>query len=135
MSINQFKIDMAEVRSLAADMTRVDSRLTRHAIPVVRKAAVNIKDAMNADFGKSRSFGALQGTVSFDEIDGGFGAEIGPTKRSGSKRGLDFGANIAYFGSYKGGGTVRDPWHALEDEYPSFIKHLEDVAGELILGD
>lgn len=130
MSVNQFKIDMAEVRSLAADMTRVDARLTRHAIPVVRKAGVNIKNAMQADLRKSsdRGFRHVATTVSFDELDGGFGVEVGP----GAGGELE---NIAYFGSYKGGGTVRDPWHALDDEYPSFIKHLEDVAGELILGD
>ena len=131
MSVNQFKIDMAEVRSLAADLTRVDARLARHAIPVVRKGAVNIKDEMQADLRKSsdRGFRHVATTVSFDELDGGFGAEIGPTKPAGAL------ANIAYFGSYKGGGTVRDPWHALDDEYPSFIKHLGDIAGELILGD
>lgn len=130
MSVNQFKLDMAEVRTLAADMTKVDSRLSRHLIPVVRKGGVNIKNAMQADLRKSsdRGFRHVATTVSFDELDGGFGVEVGP----GAGGELE---NIAYFGSYKGGGTVRDPWHALDDEYPSFIKHLEDVAGELILGD
>lgn len=129
------EFDMNEVRTLAVDMSKVDSRLSRHLVPVVRRGAVNIKNAMNADFGKSRSFGALQGTVTFDELDGGLGAEIGPQKRSGSKRGLDFGANIAYFGSYKGGGSVRDPKEAMNDEEPNFIRELESIAEGLILGD
>jgi len=130
VSVAQFKLDMSEVRSLAADMTRVESTLSRHLIPVVRKGGVNIKKAMQEDLRKSsnKGFRKIAGTVSFDEIDGGFGVEVGP----GAGGELE---NIAYFGSYKGGGTVRDPYHALEDEYPNFIKHLGEIAAELILGD
>lgn len=131
MSVAQFQLDMSEVRSLAADMTRVDSRLSRHLIPVVRKGGVNIKNAMQADLRKSknRGFKKIAGTVSFDELDGGYGVEVGPELPGGALE------NVAYFGTYKGGGTVRDPWHALEDEYPSFVKHLEDIAEGLIFGD
>lgn len=129
MGVAQFKIDMAEVRSLAHEISGVDSRLTRHIIPVVKKGAVNIKSSMQADLRGSSDLGfkAVANTVSFDMIDDGFGAEIGP----GAGGELE---NIAYFGSYKGGGTVRDPWHALDEEYPNFVKHLEDVAESLVLG-
>lgn len=130
MSVEQFKIDMSEVRSLAADMSGVDSRLSRHLIPVVRRGGVNIKRAMQEDLRKSRNrgFKKVANTVSFDEIDNGYGVEVGPTTPDGALE------NIAYFGSYKGGGTVRDPWHALEDEYPNFVRELENVAETLVFG-
>ena len=124
-------LDMSEVRELAVDMTRVDARLTRHLMPVVRKGAVNIKDAMQADLRKSsnKGFQYVATTVSYDELDGGFGAEIGPTKPAGAL------ANIAFFGSSRGGGTVREPKYALADEEPNFIRELEKVAEGLVFGD
>lgn len=130
MSVNQFKLDMSEVRSLAADMSKVDSRLTRHLIPVVRKAGVNIKEDLRKQLraSKNRGFQDVAGTVSFDEIDNGFGVEVGP----GAGGELE---NIAYFGSYKGGGTVEDPWHALDRENTNFLRELEKVAEGLVFGD
>ena len=127
---SSFVLDMSEVRTLAADMSKVDERLTRHLIPVVRKGAVNIKNAIQADLRKSSNAGFrhVATTVSFDELDGGFGAEIGPTKPAGAL------ANVAFFGTSRGGGTVRDPWHAVEDEEPGFIRELEKVAEGLVFG-
>ena len=124
-------LDMNEVRTLAVDMSKVDSRLTRHLVPVVRKGALNIKNAMRADLRKSRNdgFKYVASTVNFDELDGGLGAEIGPTKPAGAL------ANIAFFGSSRGGGTVREPKHALADEEPNFIRELEKVAEGLVFGD
>ena len=122
---------MNEVRTLAADMTKVDARMLRHLVPVVRRGAVNIKEAMRADLHKSSNAGFrhVASTVTFDETDDGFGAEIGPTKPAGAL------ANIAYFGSYKGGGTVRDPTGAMNDEEPNFVRELENVAEGLVWGD
>ena len=50
-------MDMAEVRSLAADMTAVDGRLKRHLIPTVRKAGVNIKNQLRAEAAQGLIFG------------------------------------------------------------------------------
>ena len=89
-------LDMSEVRELAVDMTRVDARLTRHLMPVVRKGAVNIKDAMQADLRKSsnKGFQYVASTVSYDELDGGFGAEIGPTKPGGALANISLGRRV-----------------------------------------
>lgn len=128
--MSSVSVDMSEVRTLAADMSKVDERLTRHLIPVVRKGAVNIKNAMQADLRKSsnRGFKFVASTVSFDEMDGGLGAEIGPTKPAGAL------ANVAFFGTSRGGGTVRDPSEALGDEEPNFIRELEKAAEGLVFG-
>lgn len=124
-------LDMSEVRELAVDMTRVDSRLTRHLIPVVKRGALNVKNAMQADLRKSSNAGFrhVASTVNFDDLDGGLGAEIGPTKPAGAL------ANVAFFGTSRGGGTVRDPSEALADEEPNFIRELGRVAEELMFGD
>lgn len=123
-------IDASEVRELAADMRQVHSRLSQHVRPVVEKGALNIKNDLQAEMRKSRHFGVVAPAISYD-IEGGdkYEAEIGPTK--GSPGSL---ANIAYFGTSRGGGTVEDPSGALEREAPKFADALADLAAELALG-
>lgn len=87
---------------------------------------------MQADFSRSRSFGMIARTISFDtSVDaGGVEAEIGPDKSRGSGASL---AHIAYWGGANGGGgTVRDPAHALEDEGDNFEKALSDLLGDVL---
>lgn len=121
-------IDVSEVRALAADMTRVDSRLTRHLIPVVDKAAANVKDDLRAVASRSRHF-RLVPTISYDKPSP-YEAEIGPVKGGAGSL-----ANIAYFGgSNGGGGTLEDPRGAMDREAPRFERALADVAVELVFG-
>jgi hypothetical protein len=120
-------IDMSEVRTLAADFSQIPGELARHAIPVVEKAAVNVKKQLIAEMLASKHFKGFA-KISYDltSDSGGIVAEIGPTKD-----GPGAGANLAYFGTWKGGGTVPDPRGALEAEYPKLEQHLADLAEEL----
>lgn len=120
-------IDMSEVRTLAADFSQIPGELARHAIPVVEKAAVNVKKQLIAEMRASKHFKGFA-KISYDltSDSGGIVAEIGPTKD-----GPGAGANLAYFGTWKGGGTVPDPRGALEAEYPNLEQHLADLAEEL----
>lgn len=124
-------IDTSEVRALAHDMARVDSSLTRHLTPVVKKGATNIKKTMQADLRQSSNAGFqyVARTVSFDLFDSGLTAEIGPSKPLGAL------ANVAYFGTSRGGGTVRDPREALNEEADRFVSELEKMAEGLVLND
>lgn len=137
MAISYEFMGMDKVRDLVADMSAIDVRVARHIPPVVRKGAVNIKDGMRRDLrgSSNRGFQAIAGTVSFDFREnfafggGEISAEVGPVTPDGALE------NIAYFGSWKGGGTVADPATVLEDELPRFVRELEALAEELTLGD
>jgi len=120
-------IDMSEVRTLAADFSQIPGELARHAVPVVEKAAMNVKKQLIAEMRASKHFKGFA-SISYDltSDSGGIVAEIGPTKD-----GPGAGANLAYFGTWKGGGTVPDPRGALEAEYPNLEQHLADLAEEL----
>ena len=127
--MTKIEIDMSEVREFAADMRQVDSRLARHLKPVVEKGAHNIKTQLQEEMRGSRHFAPVARGITYDIVDGGYGAEIGPVK--GSPGSL---ANIAYFGSSRGGGgTVADPRGALDAEVPRFERSLADVAADLML--
>ena len=125
----EVSIDIHEVRELAADFTRVPGELSRHAIPVLSRGALNIKNQMRESFEASGNAGFrfVGRTVSYDLTTEGseYSAEIGPTKPEGAL------ANVAIFGTPRGGGTVADPREALEAEAPRFEKALGDLAEEL----
>ena len=127
--MTRISIDTSELRTLAADMRAVDGRLARHIVPVVSKGALNIKKQIQADFRASGNAGFryVAGTVSYDleTSTDAISAEIGPDKPSGAL------ANIAVFGSSRGGGTVPDPAKALEAEADGFAQHLAELAGAL----
>jgi hypothetical protein len=125
----EVSIDAHEVRELAADFTRVPGELSRHAIPVLSKGALNIKNQMRESFEASGNAGFrfVGRTVSYDLHTEGneLSAEIGPDKPSGAL------ANVAIFGTARGGGTVPDPREALEAEAPVFERELLDLAERL----
>ena len=123
MSVN---FDASEVREFAADLTRASMKVAQGTPAVVSKGALNIKKQLTQEMAGSRHFKGAAHTVSYDLLDGGFAAEIGPSSESGSPGNL---ANLAYFGgSNGGGGTVADPREALTAEGERFIKALADLA-------
>lgn len=121
-----FSADMSEVRSLAVDMQRAAAKMPAEVKAVVAKGAVEIKKDLTDKLRDSRHFKGFA-RVSYDLIDGGFGAEIGP-----EKNGPGAGANLAYFGTSRGGGTVEDPIEALNREAPALQRHLEDLAERIL---
>lgn len=122
-------IDASEVRTAAADLRRAPALAAHRFWPIVKRGAVNISKDMKQTARRSRSFRPIARAISFDILDGGYTAEIGPVK--GSPGSL---ANIAYFGTSRGGGTVPDPQIALEAEIPGFAKSLGEAAEKMVFG-
>ena len=118
-------VDTSEVRALIADMSGVDGRLRPNVSSVVKRGANNIKNELLTQMRSSRHFKGFA-DISYDMTDD-FEAEIGP-----NKGGPGAGANIAYFGTSRGGGTVEDPEEALNRELPAFEDHLADIAADSV---
>lgn len=123
------EIDTTEVRKVAADATRMPGELSRWLRPAVSRGALNIKRAMQQDLEQSGNAGirAVARSISYDliDVDHTIEAEIGPDKPSGAL------ANIAYFGTSRGGGHTRDPIEPLNEEAEAFQKAVADIVGEL----
>lgn len=126
-------IDTTEIVALARDIAGAAGRVTGEHRKVVSKGALNVKNVMRKDMAASRHFKGITRSIGYDMSgDNSFSeAQIGPSSEPGSPGNL---ANIAYFGGSRGGGTVRDPRGALEDEAPAFFKALEDLAVKSVLG-
>ncbi len=122
-------IDDSELRAFAATLANAGAATEKDVVGVVHKGANNIVRDMKRQAKSSRHFKGFASAISYDMKGGSaFGggvveAEIGP--RRGKPGSL---ANIAYFGTSRGGGTVEDPQMALEREVPAFEKALVDVA-------
>jgi hypothetical protein len=119
-------MDDSEMRALAADLRHAADTVQGKVRPVVQKGALNIKNDIRRDLAGSTWFKGAAASVTYEtkETAGGVEAEIGPDKaaRGGAL------ANIAFFGTSRGGGTVRDPRAALDAETPRFLKALADLA-------
>lgn len=120
-------VDTSEVRAAIADMSNVDGRLRPDTSSVVKRGAQNIKNDLTSQMRSSTHFKGFA-DIGYDMVDD-FEAEIGP-----NKPGPGSGANIAYFGTSRGGGTVEDPEEALNRELGSFEEHLADVAERVVFG-
>lgn len=125
-------VDVGELLALARDISGAGGRVTREARQSVSKGALNVKNQLRKDMSASRSFKGVTPGIDY-EMSGNdhfSEARIGP--RKGKPGSL---ANIAYFGSSRGGGTVRDPKFALEEEAPRFFDAVEALAAKAVLGD
>lgn len=124
-------IDMSEVDAFAANLAGIPSELSRHLVPPMKRAAQNIKTDQQEDFRASShgGFQAIASHVSYDEISvgaGGYETEIGIDKGGAGSL-----ANLAIFGSYKGGGTHMHPSYYARQEMPRFEAALEGAIEEL----
>lgn len=115
------EFDTSQVDDLAQDLARAGSDVERKAEPVIERGALNIKNQLREEMQASAHFRPVARAISYDRD--GLEADIGPER--GSPGSL---ANIAYFGSSRGGGTVPDPIHALEAEVPNVERWLAEVA-------
>jgi hypothetical protein len=126
--------DFSELNALAQGFAQAERAALPKVRGVVSKGALNVRNQMREEAGRSRHF-TFASSITYDMREGGaFGggfveAEIGPNKRFRSAR----LANIAYFGGANGGGgTVPDPRGALEAEWPRFEKALGDIAEDAL---
>lgn len=123
--------DASELRDLAADLGRSGAGVLGEAGKVVFKGAMNIKSGMQKEMRGSRHFKSLARSIDFDieTRPSGVEAEIGPRSGPGEAGNL---ANIAYFGSSRGGGGTVDFMKPFEDEAPRFEKAIGDVLRDVL---
>lgn len=119
------QIDVTELRTLARDLERIPDKVQRGVRPVVSKGSLNVKQEMQMDLASSSHFRGITFSVNYDiKVDaGGVEGQIGPDK---SKYGGAL-ANVAIFGTSRGGGTVPDPSVALLAEADRFESALADL--------
>ena len=96
----------------------------------VKKGAQNVKNSIRDDLKGSgnKAFRSIPITYTVSETPGRITAEIGPTKGGAGSL-----ANIAFFGTAKGGGTHAFYEHA-ETELPPLAEYVGDAADDMLIG-
>lgn len=128
-------IDASELRNFATDLTNSSKEVKEQVRKVFFKSAKNIKDGMQYEMMQSRSFrGGEANSVAksidfdFDDRPNGIDVEIGPRHGRGSPGNL---ANIAYFGTSRGGGTV-DFEAPFKAELPLIEKYVAEAIEDVL---
>ncbi|GAA1742970.1 hypothetical protein GCM10009809_42120 [Isoptericola hypogeus] len=125
--------DTSELDAFAAELGKAGAFTQKGVRGVISKGALNIKKQQQAEMRRSSYFAMIAPTISYDirEVSAFGGgiveAEIGPVKGGAGSL-----ANIAYFGTSRGGGTVPDPEDALQAEAPRTAKALLDLMAQAI---
>lgn len=129
--MTEFSLDVGDLLRFGDDLVSAADGLLGRVKPVVAKGALNVKTSMQDDMKQSDHFKQVARSITYDVRDGQsfVEAEIGP-KTAGQTVG-DL-AHLAYFGgAHGGGGTVRDPQGALDDEADNFERALGDVLWDI----
>jgi hypothetical protein len=120
-------LDTSELDALNRDLEQIPAEKLPQLKGVVRKGALNIKTGMQSEAASAGSYRHFSRSISFDEIDGGLGAEIGPDK--GRVQGAL--GNILYFGTSKNA-PVLDLEGPLRKEDQRFVDAIADVAEDIL---
>ena len=124
--------DASELDQLAAKLDRSAMEIAVSARQIIAKGAGNIKKQLRTEMSASEHFFPAAHTIAYDittPADDTVVAEVGPTHGAGDPGSL---ANIAYFGTPKGGATVPDPDGALQAEGARTVAYLEKLIGGVL---
>lgn len=117
------------LREFASSLAGTRARVADEINAIGAKGALNIKEAMRDDAKASRYFRIVR-HISYDQTKNGprvFEWEIGVQGEGAGNL-----AGIAYFGGARGGGgTIRDPQAALNEEEPRFVESLSKLLERL----
>lgn len=121
---------MNEFDEFAASLNLAQHALIQKVNGVVFKGAQNVKKRMKQEMESSTHFRGVSRSIDFETATDAHGitATIGPRHGSGEPGNL---ANVAYFGTSRGGGTV-DLMKPMEEEAPRFERSLKEVLDGLI---
>lgn len=118
-----------DLRGLALDLGKAAGVAASDVDAVVKKAAQNVKEQMQADASASK-WRPLARTISYDRTStlGGPTYEVGPDRSRGGGAGLAG----AYYGWPNGGGATLSLDGPIDAEEPRLTKALGDLLGGIL---
>ena len=121
-------IDASELTELGRRMALAQTVVRPKLAATVKKAAQNVKTAIESDVGASSNAGLRQVRIGYETGSTGTVEYADVSPREGGSSNL---ANIAFFGTARGGGTHEFYGHA-EEELPTLADYVADSAGDAL---
>lgn len=117
-------VDTSEVKAFAAKLQAAPERKRRRVSMIVKKAAQNVKNETRADLTSSGNAAFRHIPISYEMQDRGSVVEADVAPDDGGAGDL---ANLAFFGTAKGGGT-HDFYQHARTEFPNLVRELRRAA-------
>lgn len=117
-----------ELRAYATNLGRIGLEVAGEVDKVLKRGAQNIKTGLQENLRESKHFRQVAASISYDQIGDvrALGYEVGPDK----ERHAGALANVAFFGTSRGGGTV-DFEGPLREEEPRLVGYLQELLGRM----
>lgn len=124
--MSDITIDASELTAFGRRVASAHAKASIAVAKAVKKGAQNVKNSIRDDLKGSgnKAFRSIPITYTVSETPGRITAEIGPTKGGAGSL-----ANIAFFGTARGGGTHRFYEHG-EEELPKLAEYVARAAVE-----
>ena len=124
--MSDITIDASELTAFGRRVAAAHAMASVKVAQAVKKGAQNVKNSIRDDLNGSgnKAFRSIPITYTVSETPGRITAEIGPTKGGAGSL-----ANIAFFGTARGGGTHRFYEHG-EEELPKLAEYVARAAVE-----
>ena len=121
-------VDASELTAFGRRVASAHAKASIAVAKAVKKGAQNVKTSIRDDLNGSgnAAFRRIPITYTVSEGAGRITAEIGPTKGGAGSL-----ANIAFFGTARGGGTHRFYEHG-EEELPKLAEYVARAAVEVV---
>lgn len=117
-------VDTSEVSEFAAKLAAAPEKKRRRVAMIVKKSAQNVKNETRADLANSGNAAFRSIPISYDMHDRGALVEADIAPDDGGVGDL---ANLAFFGTAKGGGT-HDFYQHARAEFPNLVRELRKAA-------
>lgn len=118
------RVDVSEVREFAAKLAAAPAKKRRRVAMIVKRGAQNVKNETRADLASSGNAAFRRIPISYDMHDRGAIVEADIAPDDGGAGDL---ANLAFFGTAKGGGT-HDFYQHARAEFPNLVRELRKAA-------
>ena len=116
--------ETSAVKAVAANLQAAPERTRRRVSRIVKKAAQNVKTDTRADLTSSGNAAFRHIPISYEMHDRGSVVEADVAPDDGGAGDL---ANLAFFGTAKGGGT-HDFYQHARAEFPNLVRELRRAA-------
>lgn len=117
-------VDTNEVRAFAAKLEAAPRRKRQKISMIVKKAAQNVKNETRSDLAGSGNAAFRRIPISYETRENGAVMEADIAPEQGGAGDL---ANLAFFGTAKGGGT-HDFYEHARAEFPNLVREMRRAA-------
>lgn len=123
-------VDASELTAFGRRVASAHAKASIAVAKAVKKGAQNVKESIQEDVAGSGNVGIRKVQVAYELGSTGTTVYADVSPRDGGASDL---ANIAFFGTAKGGGTHAFYEHA-ETELPPLAEYVADAADDMLIG-